>query len=274
MKFSVLMSVYAKEEPQYLEEAINSIVNQTLPPDEIVIVKDGPLTPELDKVIDDFEKNDIRFNIVQLDKNCGLGIALNKGMAACTYEVIARMDSDDMSLPDRFKTQITYMNNHPEVDIISANIAEFDENMEHQLSVREVPETDSEIKIFMKSRNPLNHMAVIYRKSAIESAGGYEDCPYFEDYYLWCRGAVNGSIFHNVQENLVNVRAGRGMLSRRGGLGYTRHIIDFQKKIHRIGIITRPKMVANIAVRSVTSIVPSSMRSLLYANILRREVGR
>lgn len=269
MKFSVLMSVYAKEKARNLDDAMKSILNQTLLPNEIVIVRDGPLTDELDAVLQKYTKNNKTIKIVTLEKNSGLGIALNKGIENCSYDIIARVDSDDVSVPERFKEQVGYLRLHPEVDIISSNIIEFDENLENELTRKNVPETDTDIKTYIKKRCPFNHMAVMYRKEVIVKAGSYEDCPYFEDYYLWCKVFKNGGSFYNIQKPLVHARGGVSMISRRGGVGYVKHIYHFQQKMFKLGIINEYELVRSLLIRSIISLVPNTVRGAFYRQALR-----
>lgn len=269
MKFSVLMSVYAKEKAKNLDDAMKSILNQTLLPNEIVIVRDGPLTDELDAVLQKYTKNSKIIKTVTLEKNSGLGIALNKGIENCSYDIIARVDSDDVSVPERFKEQIEYLKLHPEVDIISSNIIEFDENLENELTRKNVPETDAEIKAYIKKRCPFNHMAVMYRKKAIVKVGSYEDCPYFEDYYLWCKVFKDGGSFYNIQKPLVHARGGLSMVSRRGGARYVQHIYSFQRKIFRLGVTSAYELATNSVIRILVSIAPNRIRGVFYKNALR-----
>lgn len=272
MKFSVLMSVYAKEKPEYLDAALQSLIDQTRLPDEIVLVKDGMLTPDLDVVIRRYvslTEYGKRFKIVPLDKNVGLGLALNAGIRACSHELIARADSDDVSLNDRFEKQIRYLEENSDVNIISANIQEYDESLTQKLSMRMVPEKDADIKKFVRRRSPFNHMAVVYRKSVIEATGSYEHCMYFEDYYLWCKVIARGGRFYNFQQSLIHARAGRGMIARRGGLNYVKNIYNFQRMAYRTGIIRKSDLVQNLLIRVPVAIVPGKLRAAFYGLVLR-----
>ena len=148
-------------------------------------------------------------NVVRYEKNRGLGIALHDGLLECKNEIIFRMDTDDICLPTRFEKQLKIFKKDKSIDIVGSNITEFDETMENSTSERIVPETDSEIKVRAKKRNPMNHMTVAYKKDAVIKAGNYQDMMYFEDYYLWVRMMINNCKFYNVQETLVNVRGGK-----------------------------------------------------------------
>ena len=155
------MSVYYKENPSYLDDSLDSIFNQTLKPNEVVLVEDGPLNEELDNVINKYKNKHECFKIVKLKENMGLGKALNEGLKYCQYEYVARMDSDDISIPNRFEKQISYLEQHPEIDMLGSNIAEYDEKMTTITGHRIVPENNNEILKMMKKRNPFNPMSVI-----------------------------------------------------------------------------------------------------------------
>lgn len=271
MKFSVLMSVYEGGDSDHLDAAIESLVLQTLQPDEIVIVKDGPLTDKLDAVIDKFNKQYGIFKIVVLEKNVGLGKALNRGMEKCSYELIARMDADDISVHDRFEKQINYFDEFPESVIVGANITEYDEDMQFMISNREVPETAKEIISYSKLRSPFNHVTVVLRKSAVQQAGGYQDCPYFEDYHLWLRMLQLSDQIHNIQEPLVNVRGGSSMIDRRGGFRYAKDCYFFLLKAYNLDAISKLDFVKNTCIRVPVSIAPSRLRNIIYKTTLRKK---
>ena len=187
MKFSVLMSSYCKDKPEELSLALRSIWDeQTLKPDEIVIVKDGALTPELDAVIDGFAQY-APVKTVPLPQNRGLGLALAEGITHCSYDLIARMDSDDISLPDRFEKQVAFMEENPEIAICGGMIREFIDSPDHFTGYRSLPFSDSDIRKFCKWRSPFNHMTVIYHKQAVLDAGNYQHFLSYEDYWLWAR---------------------------------------------------------------------------------------
>lgn len=270
--FSVLISVYAKEQAEYFDKALYSIIDQTLMPSEIVLVEDGKLTKELYNVIDKYKKKYNKlFKIIKLEKNMGLGNALNIGLKECSYEYVARMDSDDYSNRNRFEKEMNIIikNN---LDIVGSNIDEYDNKMEEMLSKRCLPETHQEILIFAKKRNPLNHMTVIFKKSKVIEAGSYVDCPLFEDYYLWVRMIMNGCIFYNIQESLVKVRGGLDMLNRRGGKKYIKSIVNFNKKIYKLRFINVLEYFRNIFIRTIISIIPNKIRKNFYQKHLRKEV--
>ena len=172
MKFSVLLSVYYKEKPNCLKESLSSIFNQRCLPTEVVLVEDGPLTCELNNVISEFLDKGLKIEIVRLAKNQGLGKALNEGLKHCSYDLVARMDTDDIAKPDRFERQIIAFRDHPELEVVGAWIDEFEGDVSNVISVRKLPENHSEIYQFAKKRNPINHPVVMFRKKAVLSVGG------------------------------------------------------------------------------------------------------
>lgn len=270
MKLSVLMSVYVADNPEHLQAAVDSIVSQTYSPDEFVIVEDGPITDEMRQVLDTLgENNTIEVRRFPLATNQGLGRALRYGLKMCRNEWVARMDSDDISLDDRFAKQVDYIETHRDIDMVGSWIDEYDDHMEHRVSIRKVPERQDAIISAMKKRSPFNHMSVMYRKSILEKVDSYEDCAYFEDYYLWCKLVLADAKFHNVQESLVKARAGLAIADRRGGLPYVKHIIAFQVKLYRIGFLTLGSALVNSVVRIVVAVAPKHLRQLFYRKALR-----
>ena len=269
MQFSVLMSVYKNDSPADTAGALESVLNQSCKPDQIVLVLDGPVPAELEMMIADAAAEHGIIDVVPLKENVGLGKALSIGLTHCRYEYVARMDSDDYSLPDRFEKQIAFLEAHPETDVLGGQIAEYDLTMKRKIAVRSVPVSMEEISRRMKTRNGMNHVTVMFRKPAVLSAGSYQHCPYFEDYYLWCRMLRAGHRFRNLDSVLVNVRTGEEMYRRRGGDDYTRAVVDFQKKILKLGFIDRSQYIRNLAVRVCVANMPNAWRGYLYKTKLR-----
>lgn len=270
IQFSVLMSVYFKENPQYLDKALESVFNQTLMPNEVVLVEDGTLTSELDDIVKKYKlKYSKILKIIKYKKNRGLGIALRDGLLKCSNEIVFRMDSDDISNLDRFEKQINLFKNK-NVDVVGGNIIEYDINMETITGYRKVPIENSNILKMMRKRNAMNHVTVAYKKSKVIEAGNYQNMPYFEDYYLWIRMLQNGCVFYNVDDFLVNVRCGNEMIKRRGGISYIKCIINFEKTIYKIKFISFYRFLCNVIIRTLISIVPNSIRTFFYKNILRK----
>jgi len=271
VRFSVLMSIYYKEKPEYFNRAMQSIWDeQTIKPNEIVLVQDGKLTEDLYGVIDEWKNKLVEvLKIVPLEKNVGLGDALNEGIKHCNYELIARMDTDDIALPNRFEKQLKVLENS-DVDVISSWVSEFEDSEKNIVSLRKVPETQSEIVIFAKKRNPVNHPSVMYRKNAVLAAGSYQNMIGFEAYYLWICMLQYGSKMANIPEVLVNMRAGYSQLERRGGVSYIKNEIIFQRKLLEIGFLNKFEFMKNIAMRVFVRIMPNNIRGILY-KIIRKE---
>lgn len=270
MDYSVLMSVYYKEKPEYLRAAIDSILNQTVPTNDFVLVCDGPIGDSLEDVIDECQRTAPGlFNIYRLPYNMGLAKALNNGILQCKNDVIARMDSDDIATPDRMEKQLKCME-EKEVDIVGSNVIEFVDEITNTGGIRKVPKTQEEILSFVQRRTPFNHPTVVYKKKAVEEAGLYDDFRYFEDYHLWAVMLKRGTKGYNIQENLVYMRAGDAMYKRRGGLGYMGCIFRFQNSLRKMGYIGMGKFLFNGLSRSLVSLCPTGLRKFLYKKVLRK----
>ena len=273
-KFSVLMSVYCKENPTYLEESLASIFNQSIVPNEVVLIEDGKLTNGLDDIIVKYEKKYKKImKVIKYEKNRGLGKALRDGVVNCSNEIIFRMDTDDISVTDRFEKTLKLFKKN-DIDVVGGNIAEYDENMKNMTGYRKVPSQHKDIIKMMKRRNAMNHVTVAYKRSKVIEAGNYIDMPYFEDYYLWVRMLQNGCVFANVDDCLVKVRCGDGMIKRRGGFSYIKKIYNFEKSIYKLNFISFTSFVINMLERSFVSIIPNFLRSFLYKKILRKKAIR
>ena len=268
-KFSVLMSIYKKEKKEYLELAINSIYNQTLKPDEVVLVEDGKLPKELEEMVIKLEKKYDNLKVVRFEKNRGLGPALNDGIKECKYEYIARMDTDDICKQNRFEEQIKYLSENPNVDVVGSNMIEYDSDMNKVVSKKMVPMNHDEIEKYIKKRNPMNHPTVVYKKTKVLESNGYENYPYFEDYYLWAKMIKNGCVFHNIQKDLYDFRAGSSMIKRRGGKHYLPCIRKLERGLLNLKIINKKKYYINLLVRSICALIPTKIRELLYRKALR-----
>ncbi len=237
--YSVLLSVYCKEKPNFLAQSLDSMFNQSVAPEEVVIVEDGPLTEGLYSVLNKYsEMYPDSFKRAVNQTNMGLGKALNRGLAVCKNELIARMDTDDISKPERCEKQLQMFLENPDLDVVGTNIAEFIDNSKVVCSVREVPSVHEEICEFLKKRCPFNHMTVMFKKASVISAGGYLDWHFNEDYYLWVRMFLNGSCFANINENLVSVRVGKDMFARRGGYKYYKSEKNLFKYMYKHKLIS------------------------------------
>lgn len=267
MKFSVLMSIYAKERPEFLRQALDSVFNQTVVPDEVVIVEDGPLTAELYAALDEYGNLYPQLKRVPLATNGGLGKALNEGLKHCSNELVARMDTDDICVPERFEKQLAVFEADDTISICGGWISEFEGSPSNILSFRRVPTGHADIIRMAHSMSPMNHVTVMFKKSDIIAVGSYLPFYQFEDYYLWVRLIKAGFKFKNVPSILVNVRGGRDMASRRGGGKYIRTELKFQNFLLKSGLITHFEYLKNCAVRTTVRMLPNSLRSRVYAMI-------
>ena len=266
-KYSVLMSLYNKEHPEYLRLALDSMIDQTVKPDEIVLVEDGPLTDELYKVVEEYKEY---LTIVVNEKNLGLGLALNEGLKTCRNELVARMDTDDISKSDRCEKQLSYFDAHPETTILGGQIEEFINSPDEVVGKRVVPETDADLKEFMKKRCPFNHMTVMFKKSDVLKAGNYQDWFWNEDYYLWIRLAAEKYEFANLPDILVYTRVGEDMYKRRGGKMYFQSEYGLQKLMLEKRMIGTTTFIGNIGKRFIVQrMLPNRVRAWVFKKFAR-----
>ena len=265
------MSVYHKEKPAQLEQAIESIQRQTLPTSDFVLVCDGSLNADLDAVIQRKEQQMGNIlQVVRLPQNVGLGRALNAGLRHCRCELVARMDSDDISYPDRCEKQVKVFAAHPEISVCSGIVEEFSADVQVVDSRRVPPETQAEILEFAKSRNPFNHPCVMYKKSAVESVGSYQDFYLLEDYYLWLRMLLAGYQGYNLQGPLLHMRAGSDMYKRRAGLKYARSQVKLFQFMKQQGVISSGQCLKSCLVRGLSALAPNWMRQSMFKIVLRK----
>lgn len=270
MNFSLLISVYKNDNPDFFAQALQSVADSTVIPTEVVLICDGPLSAKLDSVIDDYEHR-LPLKPIRLISNVGLGLALQQGVQHCCYDWIARFDADDLCIPERFEKQLAFISRNPNTDICGSQTVEFSDNPEEANTLlKKVPLAHSAIAQLAKSRNPLNHMTVMYRKSAVLKAGNYQNAPLYEDYDLWIRMLRQGYQFANLPEALVYVRAGEAMYQRRGGLDYVASEISMQKKFYASGFITKFEAIKNLLIRIPVRLMPNRIRALIYKLVLRR----
>ena len=265
------MSVYHGDNATFFKQSIDSLLSQTRKPDEIVLVADGPVGDEINRVISDYEGSCVSFNVVRLEKNSGHAIARQTGLDAAQHEYIAIMDSDDIAVPDRFEKQMAYIEAHPDVDALGGQIDEFIGEPSNVVGTRIVPLTDAEIKDYLKSRCPMNLVTVMLKKESVQKAGGYIDWYCEEDYYLWLRMTEQGMTFANLPDNLVNVRVGEEMYQRRGGMRYFKSEAKLQKYMFSHGIISFSKYCYNVAIRfAVQVLMPNSVRGWVFKTFARK----
>ncbi len=269
--FSVVMSVYKNDNADFFRHALESITkNQTLPPDEIVLVVDGPVSNEINTVIDEYSSIYGIFNVIRLQDNGGLGNALRLAVEAARNELIARMDSDDVSLPGRFERQITAFRDDPELGIVGGDVSEFIGEESNIVAYRKVPIADANIKEYMKKRCPFNHMSVMYKKHAVQMAGGYLDLFWNEDYYLWIRMAEHGCKMGNTGTVLVNVRTGADMYRRRGGKKYFESELFLQRLMLDNHMTSRSVYLWNVLIRFILQrLLPNKLRGWVFRNFAR-----
>lgn len=275
MGISVLMSVYKKENPVYFKAALESILNQTLQPDEIVVIKDGPLTTELEDVLmvvlrqlkDAGSKINLR--TYQFEENVQLGRALRKGVELCEQEFVARMDTDDIACPERLKRQYEYMQAHPRVAALGGYIEEFCDDNSFS-NVKTMPIGLKELRSYAKFRNPLNHMTVMFRKEAVLMVGNYRHYPFLEDYDLWSRILAMGYDIENLPEVLVRARVGNELYGRRGGFGYCKRYLELRNEQHKLGLTNWIEWMIACVITIAVTIIPSGARKQVYQKVLRK----
>ena len=268
--FSVLLSVYKNENSENLKYALESIsVKQSIQPNEIILVKDGTLTLELEDIISQLEKRIGYLKVFGYERNQGLGFALNFGLEKCSNELIFRMDTDDIACPNRFETQLKYFTENPGISILGTRIEEFNETPGDLKQFRNVPLSSEEVQKNKLSRNPFNHMTVLYRKSIVKAVGGYRNMPGYEDYYLWLR-LLSQNKGINIDKTLVYARIGNNMIKRRHGFEFFKKEFHFQKCLLRENLISPVNFYKNLMLRCFPRILPISILKIIYSKILRR----
>lgn len=269
-KYSVLMTVYTKDNPDYFALALDSMVNQTYKPDEIVLVKDGPVVESLQKVIDDRIADGAPIVQVQLPKNIGLGLALNEGIKVIKNELIARMDSDDYSMPERCELQVKEFEKNPDLDIIGCPVLEFVGTIENIVGERKVPLTNEAIHKFMKKRDSFNHPTVMYRKSAVEKAGCYSDYRKNQDTDLWIKMLSNKATCMNLADPVFRFRFDEGTYKKRKSWINTKILIEIRYKAWKSGFNSFGEFLMVAIVQMGMYILPVGFQKFLYQKILRR----
>ena len=270
-KYSVLMSLYVKEKPEYLRLAIDSMTGQTVQPDEIVIVKDGPLTDELDSVVAEYvEKYPNLFHIVVSDVNVGLGMALNLGLEACRNELVARMDTDDIAKPERCEKQLKAFLDDPELSIVGSFVDEFYSDPSKVVSVRAVPEKHEDIYNFAKKRSAFNHPAVMYRKSKVLENGGYSDLRRNQDVDLFGRMLFSGCKARNIGESLLYFRSNDALAKRRKSWENTKSYIDTIKRFRKMGYASFGDYAIVAIAQTGMFLMPVKIQHWIYKKFLRK----
>ena len=266
------MSVYYKEKPEWLDYSIDSMFKQTILPDEFILVEDGPLTEELDKVVEKWtQKEKGIFKVLKIEKNGGLGPALEKGILECKNEFIARMDSDDYSMPDRIEKQFKMFESDPELGLVGSNVEEFEGTIENINCSVILPENHDSIYKFSKKRCPFRHPSLLYKKSEILKAGNYREFYLCEDYDLYVRLLRSGCKCYNIQEPLVYMRIGEDFYKRRGGWKYMKTILKFKNEQLKTGYFSLKDYLVSTVPHIIICLAPNFIRDWFYRNLLRKK---
>lgn len=269
-RYSVLMSVYYKENPRFLKESIESMLSQTVRTDDFILVCDGPLTDGLDRVIEGFrQEHQEFFRVYRLENNVGLGRALSYGILKCKNEIVARMDSDDIADTGRCEKQLQKLEEG--YDIVGSNVDEFVEDTRNIIARRLLPEKSGEIAAFSRKRNPFNHPSVMYRKQSVLKAGNYQHLIRLEDYQLWIHMLMHGCRGYNIQECLVHMRVSKDAYQRKGGIELCRSLYRLKRYMLEHGYISKKEFWGTLCVHCGTAILPSRARELVYLRFLRKE---
>ena len=275
--FCIVIPVYLRSNVSELKESLDSVVGQTRLPQELLIVADGPIPDELEEEVTNFQFEvsrkglPIEVNFLQLEDHGGLGMAMQKAVDAVKGDYIARMDADDICLPDRFEKQMKCFEETPELSVVGGQIAEFDGNVTNITGRRVVPLEHEDIVNYMKSRNGMNHVTTIIKKKDLIAAGNYQPFEWFEDYSLWVRMIQHGCRFKNIADDVVYVRAGKAQADRRGGWAYFRKEVSLFKCFLNQGFISRWRFIRNLFQRGVVRVLmTSSVRNMFYKNVLRK----
>ncbi len=270
-QYSVLMCVYEKENPKHLKTAVDSMLQQTVPPDDFVIVKDGPLPDGLEQVLFHYEQeNPSLFCMVQSEQNIGLGAALNLGLEHCKNEWVARMDSDDIAKPHRMETQMTFLADHPQVTLLGAHVEEFCDDIRNITGRSTVPTESNEIYRFAKRRSPFNHPTVVYRKSEVLSFGGYCPLRRNQDVDLFGRMLFSGVTAANVDESLLYFRSGEGLAKRRRSFENTKSYIQTIRTFWKMGYASFWDYLVVAAAQTAMFLLPIKVQHFIYKTFLRK----
>ncbi len=270
-KYSVLMSVYYKENPSWFDNSISCMFNQTIEPSEFVLVEDGKLTPELNIVVEKYKNlyPDV-MKIIKIEKNGGLGPALKLGVENCSHEYIARMDSDDYCEPSRIEKELNVFLDNPSLGMVGTNVIEFIDTVDNVVSKVILPENQQEIINFSKKRNPFRHPSIMYKKSAVLSAGNYREYYLFEDFDMWVRMLRNGCECYNIQDFLTFMRISDDFYRRRGGLKYLKSIYKFKKEQYKVGYVSYFGFLKAFIPHAIVCLLPNMLRDVIYRKLLRK----
>jgi len=264
-KFSVLISIYKNENPAWFREALDSVFAQTLLPSEIVLVKDGPLTVDLNKIIDEYSLRFPIFKIIENENNMGLGISLARGLKECINEIIARMDTDDVIPTDRFEKQFDKISEG--YDVVSCWSQLYFKTIDNIIAIKKRPSSHDDIIKLAKRRSPVCHAACFFRKNAVLKAGNYKHCQYYEDYYLWIRMLMNNCKFYNLQEVLYYVRISPDTIGRRGGLRYAINEMKTFSLFRKEGFYSWIDLFRNTLTHIPIRLLPLNLRAFIFRKV-------
>lgn len=268
-KFSVLLNIYAKDHPAWIKQALDSVLTNTVRPPEIVIMVDGPTSKEIQTILDEASKNKT-VRIFSHNIAYGRAEALSFAIPKCSYDLIALHSADSISLPDRFEKQLAYFAAHLEMAVLGGQIQEIDGESLQPVAVRTVPQTDREIKTYLRMRSPFNHVTVMYKKAAVLAAGNYQPFHLMEDYYLWARMAAKGYQMGNLPDIVLNARVDSAMYGQCGGWKYFKSNYAMSKKLRELHLIPRTTHAFNACIRfCVQVLMPNNVRSYFYRKALR-----
>lgn len=271
--YSVLMSVHINENAEHFAVSIQSLLDQTVVTNDFVIVCDGPLSKELDKVLEEYDSRyPGLFHIVRLTENVGVGLAAKAGLAVCRNDLIAKMDSDDISLPDRCRMQLSRFSENPDLALIGGVIEEFDNRTGKVFAVRTVPEENSAIRTYARRRSPFNNVTVMYRKSAAEAAGGYRDLRRGEDYDLYLRMLIDGCYAQNLPQTLVRVRVDSDTHRRRASWSAMKGCARIWWHAYRVGYSSLADLLICLCGQMFLVICPGRVQQMLYKRFLRTQI--
>jgi len=269
-KYSVLLPVYISDNAEWFRVAIESMKNQTLPPDEIVIAVDGSVAKEIDEVISEYEVDKNLFSIYRYKINEGLGSTLRKTVPLCRNEYIARMDADDYSLPERCEMQINFLNNHPDIGVVGSHVSEFFNGIDNIVSIRKVPSDHDEIVKFAKRRSPINHPTIVFRKTDILRVGNYSDLIVAQDYELIVRMIQGGIKLHNINISLMKMRIDKHMYKRRGGRMRIKAMYYVQKGFIQNGFYSsKMEFYIGFVPYLFAYLLPGGVRKFIWNRLLR-----
>lgn len=273
-KYSVLMPLYVKDDPDWFRVSVDSMLHQTVPPDEIFIICDGPLSKELDTALEDYtQAYPGLFTIHRIKENVGLGNALAKAVPLCRNELIARMDADDFAVPERCEKQLRVYAEHPELSVVGTNVEEFVGDIDNVVSHVVLPEHHDEIVAFAKRRCPIRHPALMYRQSAVIKAGNYRDYRHAQDYNLIVYMILSGAKMYNIQEYLMYMRVNPDFYKRRGGVKQAKLVLKLKKEFRKCGFYSRKDYIISGYGNAFVAILPNKIRESFYKKILRKKEG-